>query len=210
MAGGLGFKRRTLEPATARCQKSPMATHTPSVLVVLAPGVEEMEAVTPIDLLRRAGLAVTTASLDAEKTVVGRNNIPLVADVALAEVEVADFDLVILPGGPGVKHLRASMDVLELAKRQAASGRLLGAICAAPAALLDAGVLHGRRYTAHFSVEGELPDVIKTEDVVRDGNIVTSRGAGTAIAFSLELITILKSAEAAHQVAESICLRAPA
>ncbi|MGH8019748.1 MAG: DJ-1 family glyoxalase III [Opitutaceae bacterium] len=184
-----------------------MATNTSDVLVVLAPGVEEMEAVTPIDLLRRAGFEVTTASIDAEKTVVGRNGIPLVADTTLAEVEAADFDLVVLPGGPGVKHLRASMDVLELARRQAASGRLLGAICAAPTALHDAGVLHGRRYTAHFSVESELPDVIKTEDVVRDGNIVTSRGAGTAIAFSLELITILKSAEVANQVAESICLR---
>jgi len=184
-----------------------MATTKPNVLVVLAPGVEEMEAVTPIDLLRRAGFEVTTASIEKETTVTGRSGIPLTADTVLLEAHVADFDLVILPGGPGVKHLRASENVLELARRQAASGRWLAAICAAPTVLHDAGVLHGRRYTAHFSVEAELPDMIRTEEVVRDGNIITSRGAGTAIPFSLELIALLDSPSKANEVAESICLR---
>lgn len=171
------------------------------------PGVEEVEAVTSIDLLRRAQVEVTTASIDANTTVVGRNNIPLVADVALAQVVDKPFDLVILPGGPGVKHLRASTAVIDLARRQAAEGKFIAAICAAPTALKDAGVLEGRRYTAHFSVESELPDVVKSEDVVRDGNVITSRGAGTAIPFALALITEVRSQEVANQVADSICLR---
>lgn len=194
-------------PRRARCQKSCMKT-TPkalSALVVLATGVEEVEAVTPIDLLRRAGIDVTVASLGTEKRVVGRTSITIEADTDLASALRRNYEVVVLPGGPGVKHLRATPAVLTLVEQQAASGRLVAAICAAPTVLKDAGVLLGRRHTAHFSVESELPEALKSEAVVRDGNVITSRGAGTAVPFALEIIRALLDDEAANKVAASIC-----
>jgi len=202
----LEFNPLSLEAARPWCQNTPMSSTKPSALIILMPGVEEMEAVTPIDLLRRAGIDVTTASVGAEKFVTGRNNIPLGADVALSEIGERTFDVVILPGGPGVKHLRKAPEVLKLVKTQASAGRLLAAICAAPTVLNDAGLLEGREFTAHFSVESELPALIRDAPVAHDGNIITSRGAGTAIPFSLHLIETLRSLETANQVAESICL----
>ncbi|MDA4677596.1 DJ-1/PfpI family protein, partial [Enterobacter asburiae] len=91
------------------------------------------------------------------------------------------FDLVILPGGPGVRHLRASTVVLDLVRKQAAANRWLAAICAAPTVLRDAGLLEGVPHTAHFSVESDLPDMVKDQAVVRHGKIITSMGAGTAV-----------------------------
>lgn len=194
-------------PRHARCQKSRMKT-TPkalSALVVLATGVEEVEAVTPIDLLRRAGIDVTVAGLGTEKRVVGRAGITIEADTDLASALRRSYDVVVLPGGPGVKNLRATPAVITLAEHQAAAGRLVAAICAAPTVLKDAGVLLGRRHTAHFSVEGELPEMLKSEAVVRDGNVITSRGAGTAVPFALEIVRALLGDEAAQNVAASIC-----
>jgi len=176
-----------------------------TALVILFTGVEEVEAVTPIDLLRRAGIEVTVASLGPERRITGRNNIILEADTDLTGTMDWNYDVLILPGGPGVKHLRATPEVIELVERQSASGRLVAAICAAPTVLKDAGVLLGRKHTAHFSVEAELPDLLKSKAVVHDGNVITSRGAGTAIPFALEIIRTLVSAEAATDVAASIC-----
>jgi protein deglycase len=182
-----------------------MKTPAKSALVVLFDGVEEVEVVTPIDLLRRAGVEVTVASLGPQRRVVGRTTIALEAETTLAAVRGRTFDAVVLPGGPGVKLMRASAEVVSLAKEQAAAGRLLAAICAAPTVLKDAGILPGRKHTAHFSVEAELPGMIKTEAIVRDDNIITSRGAGTAIPFALEIIRALLSDDAAAKVAQAIC-----
>lgn len=176
-----------------------------TALVILASGVEEVEAVTPIDLLRRAGIEVTVACLGTDKHVVGRTHVALEADTSLAKAILRDYDVLVIPGGPGVKLLRATADVVSLAKKQAAGGRLVAAICAAPTVLKDAGLLDGRKYTAHFSVENELPGIDRTKAVVHDGNIITSRGAGTAIPFALEIITTLLAAGAAKKVAEEIC-----
>mgnify|MGYP001550497238 CR=1 FL=1 len=180
----------------------------PTVLAILAEGFEEVEAVTPIDLLRRAGAEVTTAALGDGIHVTGRSGITLHADTSLAALESKgprDFDCLFLPGGPGVKHLRADPRVRALVLRQHSAARWIAAICAAPTVLHDAGVLAGRNYTAHFSVAAELPGIIANERVVADGHILTSRGAGTALDFGLLLIAKLLSPERAHEVARSIC-----
>ena len=177
----------------------------PTVLTLLADGFEEIEAITPVDLLRRAGVEVTVASLAEHRHVTGRSGITVHADIALSDVGERLFDLLLLPGGPGTKNLRADPRVQAVVERHAAGGRQLAAICAAPTVLNAAGLLEGRRYTAHFSVAAELPEIIADRRVVVDGSLVTSRGAGTAIDFGLMLVEKLVSAEKAGEVARSIC-----
>lgn len=177
----------------------------PTVLVPLPEGFEELEAVAPIDLLRRAGAEVVIASLGNEGTVIGRNGIRVVADTTLAAVEKQTFDCLLLPGGPGVKHLRADRRVVDLVRRQSSEGRWIAAICAAPTVLKDAGLIPGVRFTAHPSVASELPGLLSDQRVVRDGRIITSRGAGTAIEFGLEVISALCGPAAAQTVSTSIC-----
>jgi 4-methyl-5(b-hydroxyethyl)-thiazole monophosphate biosynthesis len=178
----------------------------PAVLTILPEGFEEIEAVTPVDLLRRAGVEVTLAALGDSMRVTGRNGLTLHADTTLAAIPSDRvFDLVFLPGGPGVKHLRADPRIAALAKNQASAGRWLAAICAAPTALHDAGLLEGKRYTAHFAVADELPAILADERVVIDGHLITSRGAGTALDFGLALVEKLTSAEKSAEIARSIC-----
>ena len=179
----------------------------PTVLAILAEGFEEIEAVAPIDLLRRAGADVTVAALGDGIHVTGRSGLTLHADTTLTAVIAAsrDFDCVFLPGGPGVKHLRADPRVRSLVLRQHAAARWLAAICAAPTVLHDAGLLAGRRYTAHDSVAGELPALLAEERVVVDGHLLTSRGAGTALEFGLLLVENLFAREKSKELARAIC-----
>jgi 4-methyl-5(b-hydroxyethyl)-thiazole monophosphate biosynthesis len=178
----------------------------PTVLVPLADGFEEIEALAPVDLLRRAGVEVTLATLADNRHATGRSGIITHGDVALAQVVGQEFDLVFLPGGAGVKHLRADARVLAMVRSQHAAGRWLAAICAAPTVLHDAGLLAGRRYTAHFSIANELPAILAHERVVTDGKITTSRGAGTAVEFGLHLVSLLVSPEKAAEISKAICL----
>ena len=178
----------------------------PSALVILADGFEEIEAFALVDLLRRADVEVTTASLNDNRHATGRSLVTVHADVALSGVQDRRFDLLFLPGGPGVKNLRADPRVDATVRAHAAAGKWIAAICAAPTVLNAAGLLDGRRYTAHFSVAGELPHILAGERVVVDGNILTSRGAGTAMDFGLLLIEKLVSADKAREIALSICL----
>ena len=168
-------------------------------------GVEEMEAIAPIDLLRRAGVDVTVASITGNRRITGRNAIVIEADILLQEV-TGPYDAIVIPGGPGIKAVRAESKVIESIQEQAKAGRLVAAICAAPTVLLDAGLLKDRRYTAHFGVADELPEIIEDAPVVIDGNIVTSRGAGTATDFGLTLVELLCSESLADEVATSICV----
>lgn len=177
----------------------------PTVLAILAEGFEEIEAIAAIDLLRRAGVEVTVAALSEGIHITGRTGVTLHADTTLAAIESKDFDCLFLPGGPGVKNLRADPRVRALAQRYTEDGRWVAAICAAPAVLQDAGLLKGRRYTAHFSVAGELPDILSGERVVADGRLLTSRGAGTAIDFGLLLVEKLVSPDKSREIAQSIC-----
>lgn len=177
-----------------------------TVLVPLADGFEEIEAFAPIDLLRRAGVEVTVATLAEHRHATGRSGITAHGDVALNALAAdALYDLLFLPGGAGVKHLRADARVRELVLRHAAADRWLAAICAAPTVLHDCGLLTNRRYTAHFSVANELPAILATERVVTDGRITTSRGAGTALDFGLHLVALLEGPDKASEISKAIC-----
>ncbi len=156
--------------------------------------------------MRRAGVEVTVASLSENRHATGRSGITAHADAALSAVQGQAFDLVFLPGGAGVKNLRADPRVDLIVRQQHAAGRWLAAICAAPTVLNDAGLLNGRRYTAHFSVASELPAILVDERIVTDGKVTTSRGAGTAIEFGLHLVALLTSAEKAKEISKAICL----
>lgn len=181
-----------------------------TALVILHEGFEEMEAIAPIDILRRGEVSVTVASLTKETLVVGRNQIKVEADVDLDQAMLHDYDVVVLPGGPGVyQTLRSDMRVRKLIQRQIEVGRRVAAICAAPLTLLDAGLLDNVHYTSHFSTAEELPEREAGKSVVSDGLITTSQGAGTATAFALTVLSQLTDEQTAQEVAASICLSAP-
>ena len=175
-----------------------------TALVILTDDFEEIEALTPIDILRRAEVEVTVASRTGSLDVKGRSGIQVRAERLLADV-AGKFDLIILPGGPGHKALRTDNRILELVRRQAAEGRWIGAICSAPIVLKDAGIIKGTRLTGHFSILEEMPNLLENEDVVIDGTIVTSRGAGTSVPFALALVEKLCGYEKALKIAHSIC-----
>ncbi|MDR2430298.1 MAG: DJ-1/PfpI family protein [Puniceicoccales bacterium] len=188
-----------------------MSSDGKRVIVPLAAGFEEIEAVVPVDLLRRAGAEVVVAHLGEDALVVGRSGIGVRAEVPFGAVADAAmiagaFDMLVLPGGPGVGVLRADGRVVACARAMHEAGRWVGAICAAPLVLRDAGVLGGRRFTAHFSTRGELPEALTGAPVVRDGNVITSRGAGTAVAFGLELVRAIAGEGAGTAVAGDIML----
>jgi 4-methyl-5(b-hydroxyethyl)-thiazole monophosphate biosynthesis len=178
-------------------------------LVLLADGFEEIEATAIIDVLRRAGITVETAAL-ATSPVMGSHGIAIVADGTLSDVKDAAFDAVVLPGGmPGSKNLKEDPRVLSLLGRAASSGKVLAALCAAPIALEAAGVLAGKRATAYPGYE--LPSARYSEDrVVVDGNVITSRGPGTALEFSLSLVQKLLGPDAAEKLRERMLVQAPA
>ncbi len=176
-----------------------------TVLMILPEGFEEIEAVTPIDLMRRAGFDVTVAALADGIHVTGRSGITLHATTTLSAIpEQQHFDLLVLPGGPGVKLLRADTRVRARITQQAAGPGWLAAICAAPTALHDAGVLDGRNFTAHPSVASELPAARLAERLVIDGKLITSRGAGTALEFGLALVEALAGPGKAREISAAI------
>jgi 4-methyl-5(b-hydroxyethyl)-thiazole monophosphate biosynthesis len=174
------------------------------VLCLLGHGFEEIEAVTPVDLLRRAGADVVVASVTGELEVKGRTGLILRADVALTDVSSQPFDLLLIPGGPGVKALRDDGRAAGLARAFADAGKPVAAICAAPTILADAGLLAGKRYTCHFSVNEELAESLSGREVVEDGDLITSRGAGTALVFGLTLVRRLFGEAKAQEVARAI------
>ena len=177
-----------------------------TILTLLADGFEEIEATAPIDLLRRAEAEVTVASCSDSLDVTGRSNITLRADTLLSHIpEPLAFDLLVLPGGPAVFELRKRPEIIDLIRDFADTGKPIGAICAAPLLLLDAGVITSdSTYTAHGSTEEEIPQLSKSKAVVQDGQIITSRGAGTAVEFGLALIQELFGQEKANEIRASI------
>ncbi len=180
-----------------------MPNVTQRALVIVFDGVEELEALAVVDILRRAEIDVTIASAHGTLSVTGRNQITFSADTDLALVEDIAFDLVVLPGGPGVAKLEGNPLVAGILQRQARRGRAIGAICAAPRLLAQLGLLERHSATSHASVQTSLPR-FRDAPVVEDGNIVTSQGAGTAIAFGLALARRLAGEAAAEAVARSI------
>ena len=165
-------------------------------------GFEEIELITPVDMLRRVGVEVVVASLQHE-TCVGRSGIRIMSDAMLADLDPDSFDLLFIPGGPGVAKLRDDGRPSVLAKQFHAQGKPVAAICAAPLVLLDAGLLEGRRFTVHQSVRNALIDALD-ERVVVDGGLITSRGAGTSMDFGFAIISLLVGQAAAEKVASEI------
>jgi 4-methyl-5(b-hydroxyethyl)-thiazole monophosphate biosynthesis len=177
------------------------------VLVPLAQGCEELEAVTITDLLTRAGIEVVTAGLDAQPVKASRG-VTLVPDTTLDKVMDEEFDMMVLPGGlPGADHLNADPRIHELLKRLNQAGRYTAAICAAPKVLAAAGLLEGRRATSYPGVldKMELPRVdVQLERVIIDDRVITSRGPGTAMDFALELIEKLSGREVRDRVEQGL------
>jgi len=172
------------------------------VLVPLANGFEEIEAVTIIDILRRGGVEVTTASLNDDEKVHGSNGITILANTLIKYVTSNEFDMIVLPGGiPGAEHLRDSEKVQELIKEFNQKEKLVGAICAAPIALYSAGVLKGEDFTCYPGYEQVIQDAtFKDNKVVESENILTSRGPGTAMCFALEIVKKLVGSETYEQL----------
>jgi 4-methyl-5(b-hydroxyethyl)-thiazole monophosphate biosynthesis len=178
------------------------------VLVPIANGTEELEAVCIIDVLRRADAAVTVASVDMLQ-IVASKRVKLVADCLIAECIDKTYDLIALPGGmPGAEHLRDSKELVSMLKRQRDEGRLYAAICAAPVVVLYThGLLEGHRFTCHPDFAHLLKETKPADSpVVVDGNLITSRGAGTAIVFSLKLVELLFDEQKVKEAAQGMAL----
>lgn len=173
------------------------------VLVPLAEGFEEIEAVTVIDLLRRAGIEVVMAGLQPGP-VTGSHGIAVTPDTDLQAVLDQPFDMVALPGGmPGAANLATDARLLALLEQMAANGRITAAICAGPGVLAKAGLLAGKRATSYpgFLTAENAPDTTLAEDpVVEDGQVITSRGPGTAMDFALVLIERLEGAPVRRKI----------
>lgn len=186
------------------------------VLCPLAPGFEELEAVAIIDLLRRAGAQVVTASVDTPNPVVGKHRIRVMADLdlpeALAEWGEDGFDLVVLPGGPGVAGLAANGALRDLLAARMRSGRLVAAICAAPTVLAAAGLPAGTPVTCWPGSRGELPPdtdwrdapVVVSPEGASSATLITGRGPGAAIPFGLALVEALYGPAAAARLARDL------
>ena len=177
------------------------------VLVPLAQGCEELEAVTITDLLTRAGVEVVTAGLD-DSPVKASRGMTLLPATTLERVLDEPFDMMVLPGGqPGANNLNADPRIHQLLKRLNAEGRYTAAICAAPKVLADAGLLDGRRATSFPGAldVADFPQVdVQLERVVRDDKVITSRGPGTAMDFALELIELLVGRAKRDEVEKSL------
>ncbi|MGD9716240.1 MAG: DJ-1 family glyoxalase III [Sulfuricurvum sp.] len=174
----------------------------PKVLVPLAEGFEEIEAVSVIDVMRRAGIEVVLASLDDRMNVRGAHGIQIQADRSIQGIDADDLDMIVLPGGwGGTKALAADERVQALLKAMDAKGKRIGAICAAPFALEAAGVLK-EGYTCYPGIESEIKTggFTPQNDVVTSGNVMTSRGPGTAICFGLAIVKQLVGREACEKL----------
>lgn len=177
------------------------------VLCLITDGFEEIETVAPVDLLRRAQIHVTVAALGDTIHVTGRCGITIHADTPLAAVEDPEsFDLLLIPGGPHVKSLREDGRPTDLARRYAAAGKPVAAICAAPLVLKDAALLEGRRFTSHDGTADELPDRDPSQPVIEDAGIITSQGAGTSVSFGLALVRLLAGEAAEQAVKKGVML----
>ena len=177
------------------------------VLIPLAQGCEELEAVTIIDLMRRAGIEVITAGLD-DQTITASRGVRLIPDAKLEDVMEQEFDMLVLPGGlPGADHLDEDRRIHTLLKKMSEGGGYTAAICAAPKVLAHAGLLNGKAATGYPGVldSMELPTTEMSRDaVVIDGRVVTSRGPGTAMDFALTLIAQLLGEEKRREVEQGL------
>lgn len=179
------------------------------VYVLLGTGFEEIEALTPVDLLRRAGVQVKTVGLNG-RTVCGGHAVGVQCDLTIDELDVRDAEMLVLPGGlGGVASIRGCERALEAVKAVHEAGRFVAAICAGPTVLADLGLLTGVRATCY---PGQIPNmkdalVVENAACVTDGRVITGTSAGTATAFALALIEALRGPETAKAIADQIVIR---
>ncbi len=179
-------------------------------LVPIADGTEEIEAACIIDVLRRAGVAVTVASVMGRTNITASRGLLLTADTSISECSDQTFDLIALPGGmPGAEHLRDSVPLTDMLRSQSAAGRLYAAICASPAVVLEYyGLLDGKKATCYPSFLNQLNSAEAVDSsIVIDGNCITSQGPGTALEFALTLAEALLGADHVRKVAEPMLVK---
>lgn len=169
----------------------------------LADGFEEVEALAVVDILRRAECDIKTVSIMDSKTVVGTHGVPVTADMMFAEADFSDAELLVLPGGlPGAQYLSDHEGLVELLKKQNEAGKRIAAICASPALVFGRhGLVNGKKATCYPGLEEKLTGAQAVDDiVVTDGNVTTSRGPATAVAFGLELAKLVAGEKKAEEV----------
>lgn len=179
------------------------------VYVLLGTGFEEVEAIAPVDLMRRAGIQVQTVGITG-KTVAGSHKIPVEADILPENMDLESMDMIVLPGGlGGVASARASQAALDALRWGWEHDRFVAAICAGPTVLADLGIPDGKKATCFPGCEGQMgkADMVPGVAALRDGKLITGTSAGCAISFALELIKALKGSEAADKVAKQIVIR---
>ena len=177
-----------------------------AVYIFLADGFEDIEGLTIVDLMRRAGIDIQTVSIKETKEVTTSHGISLLTDCTFTETDFSDADMLVLPGGmPGTRYLAEYEPLMELLKSFYNNGGKVAAICAAPSVFAQLGFLKGRKATSYPSFMDKLDGAVTTEEPVAvDGNVTTSRGLGTAIDFALSLIGQLEGMEKAKEIGESI------
>lgn len=179
------------------------------VYVLLGTGFEEVEAIAPVDLLRRAGIAVTTVGING-KTVIGGHGIGVHADITLGEMDLTQLDMIVLPGGlGGVQSIRNSPEAMDAVRFAWENGKFVAAICAGPTVLADLGITDGKNTTCYPGCEAAMGTSIVHGDVpcIRDGNVITAASAGCAIPFGLMLIEALSDNTAAEKIRQQIVIR---
>ena len=179
------------------------------VYVLLGTGFEEVEAITPVDLLRRAGVQVLTVGVNG-KTVYGGHNIGIEADITLSEMDLTNLEMIVLPGGlGGVASARASKEAMDALQFAWDNNKFVAAICAGPTVLADLGITDGRNATCYPGCESGMGSAKTVSDTpcVRDENLITGASAGCAVPFALALVEALKGKEAAATIASQIVIR---
>ena len=179
------------------------------VYVLLGTGFEEVEAIAPVDLMRRAGIEVQTVGITG-KTVLGSHKIGVEADILPEDMDLEGMEMIVLPGGlGGVASARASQAALDALRYGWEHGKFVAAICAGPTVLADLGIPDGKNATCYPGCEGGMgrANMIPGASAVRDGKLITGTSAGCAVPFALELIKALRGPEASEKVAKQIVIR---
>lgn len=175
------------------------------VVVPLADGFEEIEAMSIIDILRRAGIEVVIAGLH-DGPITSARGVKVIPDTTIDTIKAEDFDMIVLPGGqPGSDNLNADQRVRNLIVEFYTKGKLTGAICAAPYVLANAGILEGKKATSYPAYKDKITGAMYLEDnVVEDGNVITSRGPATAACFAFKIVERLKGKETAENIRKAM------
>ncbi len=179
------------------------------ICIFMADGVEEVEALSVVDLVRRAGITIDMVSIMGKKSIDGSHGIVIEADKLIEDIDASEYDGLVCPGGlKGTNNLKADDRVAELIRKFFGDGKLVSAICAAPTVLGAAGVLEGKNATCYPGCEDGLTGANKlTDKVVKDGNIITSRGMGTAIDFGLAVVEYFTDEATANDLAKKIVFK---